>query len=141
MARLKPQIAEKTPIETSTPPEGSPGRSRSFEALMRRLIRAYARRVSAGDVADLEAMVGVRDYFSEAVDAAVIEARRRHPSKPGGRTSDMTAWSWPNVAAALGLNDKQGASQLYARKRARGRTEVWAVDWLWPVKDAPKRDV
>lgn len=105
-----------------------------FAGMMRRLIRAYARRVSAGDVADLETMIAVRDYFDAAVDAAIVEGRARNPYVPGGPGGHASAWSWSNIADALGLESKQAAQQVYARKARAGRTRKWATGWLWPVR-------
>lgn len=105
-----------------------------FAGMMRRLIRAYARRVSAGDVADLETMIAMRDYFDEAVDAAIVEGRARNPYVPGGPGGIASAWSWANVADAVGAESKQAVQQVYARKARAGRTRKWATEWLWPVR-------
>lgn len=56
-----------------------------------RIIRAYGRRVAAGDLEDLEAMLECRDEMDTAITDAVRTAR------------DTLGWTWADVGRAAGI--------------------------------------
>ena len=73
-----------------------------FAAMVRRVIRAYGRRVVHGDEPDLAELVGLRDVIEESIAVAVHGQRAMY-----GR-------SWSEIAAGLGTT-RQAAQQRYGR--------------------------
>ncbi|GLW31886.1 hypothetical protein [Actinoplanes regularis] len=86
----------KRPVETS-----------DFDAFARRILRAYARRVAAGDVEALASMV----TLSTEVDAMVRLAVAGLRAKP-------YSYSWDEIARRLGTT-RQAAQQRYGDKSDR----------------------
>lgn len=70
-----------------------------FHAMLRRMIRAYARRVTAGSPEDLAEMVTLRAYLESGITTAVQGLRAQ-------------GYSWAEVARPLGIT-KQAAQQRY----------------------------
>jgi hypothetical protein len=79
-----------------------------FDAFVRRILRAYARRVAAGDVEALAALTGL----SAEVDAVTRLAVAGLRGKPYG-------YSWSEIAARLGVS-KQAAQMRYGDRTDRG---------------------
>lgn len=77
-----------------------------YAAMLRRMIRAYARRVADADDVDLAQMLQVRAELDDAIAAAVAGQRERH-----GR-------SWAEVARGLGVT-RQAAQMRYGRSGDR----------------------
>lgn len=73
-----------------------------YAAMLRRMIRAYGRRVADADDVDLAEMVELRDLLETAIAEAVAGQRERH-----GR-------SWADVARGLGVT-RQAAQMRYGR--------------------------
>lgn len=71
-----------------------------YAAMLRRMIRAYARRVADADDVDLAEMLRVRDEMEQAVRDAVRGQRERH-----GR-------SWADIARGLGTT-RQAAQMRF----------------------------
>ncbi len=65
-----------------------------YASFTRRVLRAYARRVAAGDVDALAAMTGMATELDEAISQAVI----------GLRTA---GYSWAEIAVRLGVTRRQ----------------------------------
>ena len=72
-----------------------------YASFVRRVIRAYARRVAAGDVDALADMTGLATELDEAISQAVIGLRG-------------TGYSWAEIAARLGVT-RQAAQQRWGR--------------------------
>lgn len=70
-----------------------------YAAMLRRMIRAYGRRVAEADDVDLAEMVALRDELDAAIAAAVRGQREHHDA------------SWADVARGLGV------SRQYAQRR------------------------
>lgn len=70
-----------------------------YAGMLRRMIRAYGRRVGDADVEDLATMLALRDELDEAIASAVQAQRQQH-----GR-------SWADIAQAT------GATRQAAQKR------------------------
>jgi hypothetical protein len=75
-----------------------------FNAFVRRVLRAYGRRVAAADVEDLAELLAVRAAVDEAIDRAVAGLRE------AGR-------SWTEIAKATGTT-RQAVQQRYATRIA-----------------------
>lgn len=73
-----------------------------YAQMLRRMIKAYAKRVADADDVDLATMVELRGLFDEAIAAAVRGQVEIHGA------------SWSEVARGLGTT-KQAAHQRYAR--------------------------
>lgn len=71
-----------------------------YAAMLRRMIRAYGRRVAEGDPYDLGDMLTVRDELDRALRAAVAGHRE-------------TGFSWAEIGAGLGVT-RQTAWQQYS---------------------------
>lgn len=76
-----------------------------FAAMLRRMVRAYGRRVGAGDPVDLATMIEVRDAFDEAIRAAVRGQRE-------------AGFTWREIGEGL------GTTKNAALMRFRERTET-----------------
>ena len=72
-----------------------------YASFIRRVIRAHARRVAAGDIDALAAMTGLATELDEAIAQAVIGLRK-------------TGYSWAEVADRLGVT-RQAAQQRWGR--------------------------
>jgi hypothetical protein len=70
-----------------------------YAAFTRRIIRAYARRVAAGDVEALTDMVTLSSVLDDAIDQAVTGLRGH-------------GYSWADIAARLGIT-RQAAQQRW----------------------------
>ena len=79
-----------------------------FDAFARRILRAYARRVAAGDVEALRSLAGLSAEMDALTRFAVAGLR----DKP-------YSYSWSEIAERLGMS-KQGAQQRYGDKTERG---------------------
>jgi hypothetical protein len=89
-----------------------------FKAMMLRMVRAYLRRVEAGDLQALADFVEVHRYMSLALNIAVA-AQRNHRDNPA---------SWAGIAKATGLSrsaaqERWGA--LGGLRRAGGQRWDW----------------
>lgn len=73
-----------------------------YAAMLRRMVRAYGRRVGDGDPDDLAEMLAVRAELDEAIAEAVRANREQH-----GR-------SWAEIGAGAGIT-KQAAQQRWGR--------------------------
>lgn len=71
-----------------------------FASMLRRMIRAYSRRVADADDVDLAVMVSLRDELEAAIAAAVHGQRELHGA------------SWADVARGLGVT-RQAAQKRY----------------------------
>jgi ribosomal protein S20 len=72
-----------------------------YASFVRRVMRAHARRVAAGDVDALADMTGLASDLDEAISQAVLGLR-------------MAGYSWAEIAARLGVT-RQGAQQRWGR--------------------------
>jgi hypothetical protein len=72
-----------------------------YASFIRRVIRAYARRVAAGDVDALADMTGLATELDETISQAVIGLRE-------------TGYSWAEIAGRLGVT-RQAAKQRWGR--------------------------
>lgn len=77
-----------------------------FGAMVKRMLRAYGRRVADADPEDLADLVALRDELEQAILLGIDGQRR------GGRAS------WTDVGRALGIS-RQGAFQRYGRPTMR----------------------
>lgn len=77
-----------------------------FDAFTRRIVAAYARRVAAGDVEALTALVHLTTALDDAIHHAVRGLR------------DF-GYSWAEIAARLGIT-RQGAWQRFAATATEG---------------------
>lgn len=73
-----------------------------YAKFVRRIMRAYSRRVGGGDVDALAEMVAAANEFDLAVKQAVTELRADH------------GFSWADIALRLGMT-RQGAQQRWGR--------------------------
>jgi ribosomal protein S20 len=72
-----------------------------YASFIRRVIRAHARRVAAGDVEALADMTGLATELDEVIAQAVIGLRE-------------AGYSWADIAARLGIT-RQAAQQRWGR--------------------------
>ena len=72
-----------------------------YARFVQRVMRAYARRVAAGDVDALADMTGLATQLDEAIAQAVIGLRE-------------AGYSWAEIAARLGVS-RQAAQQRWSR--------------------------
>ena len=70
-----------------------------YAAFLRRVIRAYSRRVAAGDIEAITAMAALADDLEDATRQAVAGLRGY-------------GYSWAEIAARLGIT-RQGAQQRW----------------------------
>lgn len=84
-----PSTGPNLPVETA-----------AFAGMVRRMIRAYSRRVAAGDPEDLTVMLEVRAAFDEAIADAVA-----------GLRSEWDA-SWADIGRAAGIT-RQSARERW----------------------------
>lgn len=83
-----------------------------FAAMMRRMVRAYGRRVGDADPVDLEEMVALRDHLEAAIEEAVAGQKR--------------SFSWAEVAEGLGVT-REAAWKRYGKKKPRSKADVDAA--------------
>lgn len=72
-----------------------------YAGMLKRMIRAYGRRVADADPEDLAAMAGVLEELLDAVQVAVDGQRAQ-------------GWSWAIVGRSLGIT-KQSAQERFGR--------------------------
>jgi hypothetical protein len=84
-------MSVKTPLSRDTT---------DYAAMMRRMIRAYGRRVAAGDPEDLAGLAGLCELVEETLAAAVAEQR--------------AMFSWGDIGRALGVS-RQAAQQRWGK--------------------------
>lgn len=86
------------------PPRTPPRRkdNAEFDAMVRRCIRAYARRAAAGDTTILPLMLTLRDEVEDAIETAVQGLNDR-------------GFSWTEIGRDLGMY-RQNAHRRWARK-------------------------
>jgi len=70
-----------------------------YAAFLRRVIRAYSRRVAAGDIEAITAMAALADDLEDATRQAIIGLR-------------AYGYSWTDIALRLGVT-RQGAQQRW----------------------------
>lgn len=78
-----------------------------YAAMLRRMLRAFGRRVAAGDPDDLAELVALRETLEQAISEAVAGQRETH------------GYSWGDLAASLGTS-RQAVHQRYGRATANG---------------------
>ena len=71
-----------------------------YAAFLRRIIRAYSRRVATGDIDALTEMAAVPADFDTAIRDAITRLRAGH------------GYSWAEIAVRLGIT-RQGAQQRW----------------------------
>lgn len=76
-----------------------------YGQMVKRMIRAYSRRVADGDEIELNELVAMREVVEQAIGDAVTGQREQH-----GR-------SWADVAKGLGVT-RQAAQMRYATREA-----------------------
>lgn len=77
--------------------------------------------------AELLDVIGARNTFKMAIQAAIAEAAR-------AGAAELTAWASPASAAAIGIGavvEESGASLAIARASALTADEVTAAQWWW----------
>jgi hypothetical protein len=74
-----------------------------YARFVRRVVRAYARRVAGGDVDALADMTGLATELDEAIAQAVIGLRE-------------AGYSWAEIAARLGVS-RQAAQQRWGQRQ------------------------
>ncbi|SRR6266567_583599 len=70
-----------------------------YAAFLRRVIRAYSRRVAAGDIEAITAMTALADHLEDATRQAITGLR-------------AFGYSWADIAMRLGIT-RQGAQQRW----------------------------
>jgi hypothetical protein len=83
-----------------------------YAGFARRIVRAFGKRIGAGDVAALPELVALRDEIDEAIVKAVEELR-----------AEPWSYSWQQIADVLGIT-RQAAQQKYGPKTAKGARQV-----------------
>jgi len=75
-----------------------------YAAFLQRVIRAYSRRIAAGDIEAVTDMAALADEVAQATQAAITNLR---------------AVSWADIAARLHIT-RQAAQQRWGNRTARG---------------------
>jgi hypothetical protein len=70
-----------------------------YARFLRRVIRAYSRRVAAGDIEAITAMTALADHLEDATRQAITGLRQ-------------SGYSWADIALRLGIT-RQGAQQRW----------------------------
>ena len=70
-----------------------------YAAFLRRVIRAYSRRVAAGDIEAITTMAALADHLEDATRQAITGLRE-------------SGYSWADIAMRLGIT-RQGAQQRW----------------------------
>ena len=99
-------------MATTTPRETS-----EFPPFLRRIFKAYAKRVGAGDTYDLREMYELRAELDDAITEAIAIGRMQGD-----------AWSWTNIADALST-----PARTMTRQAAHAR-------WAMPVERIWRRE-
>lgn len=76
--------------------------SDEYAGMLRRMIRAFGRRVGEGDPDDLAELVALRGYLDDVITQAVKDQR------------SVSGYSWADVARGLGTS-RQAAQERYGR--------------------------
>lgn len=71
-----------------------------YAAFLRRVIRAYSRRIAAGDIEAITTMVNLADHLDQAIRQAITGLR-------------ADGYSWADIGLRLGIT-RQGAQQRWA---------------------------
>ena len=71
-----------------------------YAAFLRRIVRAYSRRVAAGDIEAVPDMVRLSDDIDAAIRDAITELRSKH------------GYSWADIGLRLGVT-RQAAQQRW----------------------------
>lgn len=88
-----------------TRPDGSKVVENSaYASMLARMIRAYGRRLAAGDVEDLANAQHLVDELHTIIRTAVDDGRQRDPE----------GWSWARIGRAL-RTTRQAAQQRFSR--------------------------
>ena len=74
-----------------------------YAAFIRRVIRAYSRRIATGDIDAIADMAAAADHFDNAIADAITGLR-------------ATGYSWAEIAARLGIT-RQAAQQRWGGDR------------------------
>jgi hypothetical protein len=74
-----------------------------YAAFVRRVIRAYSRRIAAGDIEAITDMAALAGEFDDAIGQAITGLR-------------CFGYSWADIAARLGIT-RQGAQQRWGDTR------------------------
>jgi ribosomal protein S20 len=102
-----PSGADERAEQSSVKARLTPNRRRrtvendNYARFVRRVMRAYARRVAAGDVDALAGMTGLAAELDEAISQAVIGLRG-------------AGYSWADIAGRIGVT-RQAAQQRWGR--------------------------
>jgi hypothetical protein len=109
-------MADKTTVNPGLRPKRGkrPVENHDFDAFARRIVRAYARRVAAGDI---EALTALR-LLTSAVDTATAEAVQ------GLR---RFGYSWNDISTRLGVS-RQAAQTRWGERGDRGRLDPRILD-------------
>jgi hypothetical protein len=76
-----------------------------YAAFLRRVIRAYSRRVADGDIEAVTTMAHLADHLEDATRQAITGLR-------------AVGYSWADIALRLGIT-RQGAQQRWADRKDR----------------------
>lgn len=90
--------------------------STEFDAFARRILRAYGRRVAAGDVEALTSLAQLSTDLDAVTRQAVAGLRQASPP-----------YSWAEIAARLGVS-RQAAQMRYGQSADRGRLDQRLID-------------
>jgi len=82
-----------------------------YASFIRRVIRAYARRVAAGDVDALADMTGLATELDEAISQTVIGLRK-------------AGYSWAEIAVRLGVI-RQAIQQRWGHRQRPRSGQLW----------------
>jgi len=96
---LNPSTSDNPPSRPSKPRRRDVVENDEYAAFVRRILRAYARRVATGDVEALADMVNLAAHLDEAIGQAVIGLRAH-------------GYSWADIGNRLGIS-RQAAQQRW----------------------------
>jgi hypothetical protein len=100
--QARPESAGNTVNAALTPKRRRPATENSeYAAFARRILRAYSRRIAAGDVESLTHLTSLVDDINYAIQQAVDGLR-------------SAGYSWAEIAARLGIT-RQAAQQRWGR--------------------------
>src|SRR3954452_19107932 len=108
---VKPALTPKPRKRTRREVENA-----QFDAFVRRILRAYARRVAAGDVEALRSLSQLSSEIDALTRLAVAELRK----PPYG-------YSWQEIADRLGVT-KQAAHERYGERAGNGALDRRLLD-------------
>lgn len=98
--RLSPNPSPAVEAEHPSTGPRLPVENDAYAAMVGRMIRAYARRVAAGDPEDLARMLELRDAFDAAIGDAVVGLR------------DQWGASWTDIGRVAGMT-RQSAREKW----------------------------